>query len=1072
MKKLANLLLITLFYSGVNAQNCSTTNVKELVRNGDFEAGYLTASSDPSVHEFTDGGELDFYSDLGFAGNFPSSSCYYGVGDKYAVGKAENYTCSGTGYLNTFPFGISYGGEANFNDHTPGLSGAGHAFFADINSVTSSSKHGGNPIVWEQALKVEEGVTYTFSAWAARFSISAHTLLNVIAMPIVDGSDDVSGQVNIVSGYTSGGLVEWSKLSNDFTIGAGVDSIYLRIEVGNPEAGSSGCDFVLDDISLINSCAVSEGISGDFMVSNDSLEICVFNGDSKRISLKDEFGSDVSAAINRNIFWYKGSGATQVLIDSISNNFQPFMSTTGEYRMCIEEDGYSCAVNQTFHVVEEDCGSSDDFCSSTKPKELVRNGDFENGYLVSDPVDTDKHLYSEGGDLDFYSDATFAGTMPEDLETECGSFGGVLPTYKYYVGKAENFYCGTGYANSLYPWFNLEGAADFKDHTPGKEGKGFAMVIDPWTVPAKSSKTILWEQKVAVEESENYTFSIWVAMFERENPAKLELAIVPCEDNLPLEAEKDIVFVGASDSVVMQWTQLAGDWETPAGVDSVFLRIEFDRATAIGGEFTVIDDISFINSCKNFEKEITNRFYLNYSAVELCAAGGEIDVQLYNENTTNYTPEVGAEIYWYEGSDEVQTLLDSINNKPNPVFVAPGDFRVCIKDPVNGCVFNEDLSITQSLDLGTYDIELCNEDFEMVTTSVKAGSKAADTPNWTWPSGKKETAYEIMADEVGTYSVVVGAKSGYRCKASARFEVTSQIPNAKEDTVTFCTTAPDNIFVESNTGEEFIWAYDSNMTEIIDTSAAFWLPTATEDTFPVYFKRLAQDELGILNEDSTSFYTGGYSRFPATDYINVLKEDVVLKELYVKTQFWESGCGAIAGAIRENYIVIDGPTYDSIPFNFECGGYTKVDVNVELQIGNYEIRSGLYTVVGSIESTQSLSGYVNQTSSDNGGITKFYSKMKFTKANNCKAGQLLAAGEFCDFVSGIEELSASDFEVYPNPTNDVLHFDKKLSVVEIYSSNGQFVAKYNDVDQVSMIDLMPGIYLVKSSGKVKSVIKK
>lgn len=1072
MKNLAKALLITLFYCGVNAQNCSTSNVKELVRNGDFEAGYLTASSDVTVHEFITGGDLDFYSDLGFAGNFPSSSCYYSLGDKYAIGKAEDFTCSGTDYLNTFPFGISYGGDANFSDHTPGLSGAGHAFLADVNALTSSAKHGGNPIVWEQALKVEPGVEYTFSAWAARYSLSTHTLLNIIAMPIVDGSDDVSGQINIVSGYTSGGLVEWGKLSGQFTTGTGVDSIYLRIEVGNPEAGGSGCDFVLDDISLINSCSVSEEINNDFLVSSDSLEICLFNGDSENVRVIDELGADVNAAINRNVYWYKGSGASQVLIDSITNNFQPFISTTGEYRMCIEEDGYACAVNYTFYAVEEDCGTSDDYCSESKPKELVRNGDFEAGYLVTDPIDSDKHLYTEGGELDFYTDATFAGTMPEDLESECGSFGGVLPTAKYYVGKAENFYCGIGYTNYLYPWFTLEGSANFEDHTSGKGGKGFAMLVDPWTPQVKSTNTILWEQKVAVEEAENYTFSVWAAMFERENPAKLELAVVPCEDNLPVEAEKAVVFIGASDSVVMQWTQLAGTWTTPTGVDSVFLRIEFDRASAIGGEFTIIDDISFTNTCENFEKEITNRFYLNHSEVEICAAGGQIPVQIYNENSSNYSPDSGSEIYWYEGSDDVQILLDSINDKTNPIFTSPGNFRVCIKDPVNGCVINENLDIVQALDLGTYDIELCNDDSELITTSVKTGSLSTTTPNWTWPSGKKQTTYEIVADEVGTYTVIVGTQTGYRCKASARFEVTSQIPSAKNDTVTYCTTAPDNIYVESNTGEEFIWAYDSNMTDVIDTAAAFWLPGAPSDTFPVYFKRLAQDELGVLNEDSNSFYTGGYSRFPATDYINVIKEDVVLKELYVKTQFWESGCDATAGAIRENYIVVDGPTYDSIPFNFECGGYTKVDVNVELLIGNYEIRSGLYTVVGSIESPQSISGYVNQSSSDNGGINKFYSKVKFTKANNCKAGSLLAAGEFCDFVSGVNEVAAQDFLVYPNPTTGILNFDKELKLVEVYSSNGQFIDSYSEVSQISTVDLMPGIYFVKSLGKVKSIVKK
>jgi len=577
---------------------------------------------------------------------------------------------------------------------------------------------------------------------------------------------------------------------------------------------------------------------------------------------------------------------------------------------------------------------------------------------------------------------------------------------------------------------------------------------------------------VAVESGQAYSFSIWRAQYDGDNSPNLGLAVVPCVDGLPVEDEKKIIKSGSGENTLMQWTQLAGDWVASSSVDSVFIRVELDISEVTGGGLIAIDDISFTNTCKNVSSQVANKFYLNKSEAELCSAGGEVPVNILNDNSTEYVYSSGNEVFWYEGKGEEQTLLDSINNKTNPVFKSPGHFRVCIKDPVNGCVINDDLIITQSLDLGTYDIELCNNNSELKTTSVKSGSKSCGVPTWAFPSGKKQTAYEIMADEVGSYSVIVGGINGYKCKSSASFNVTSQIPNAKKDTVLFCTSAPDNIYVESDNGEEFIWAYDSNMTQLIDTSSAFWLPEATEDTFNIYFKRLAQDELGVLNEDSTSFYNGGYSRFPAVDYYNILKDGVVLKELYLRTQFWESGCNATYGETGSSYIVINGPTYDSIPFDFVCGAYTKVDVNVELVPGNYEIRTGLYTVVGSIEEVGSIGGYVEQTGSDNGGVNKFYSKVKFTKANNCKAGKLLAVGEFCDFVNGSDERNQEDFSVFPNPASNAIYFNKMLDEVSLYTSNGQYISSYTNVRSISLDSLQSGVYFLRSNGLTKSIVKK
>jgi len=142
-KKILSLLL------ALSAQyafaQCTNVPVKEAVRNGDFEAGYLSGAG--TKHTATAGSDFDFYSDMDFKGQKISSAangCHYGIGDGYAVARAENFTCASSNWTNNTYWGMSYGGDANFKDHTPGKAGKGYALLVDLNNRQTSPKRAEN----------------------------------------------------------------------------------------------------------------------------------------------------------------------------------------------------------------------------------------------------------------------------------------------------------------------------------------------------------------------------------------------------------------------------------------------------------------------------------------------------------------------------------------------------------------------------------------------------------------------------------------------------------------------------------------------------------------------------------------------------------------------------------------------------------------------------------------------------------------------------------------------------------------------------------------------------------------
>ena len=142
MKKIYLLIVILLTQIQFGFSQCSTVPVKEAVRNGNFELGYLPSTSkigSPTTsHTSTPGGPFDFSSDLRYGGewNGKNSTCNYSMGDQYGVGRIESPPCK-NGSASGLVYG-QYGGVASYKDHTTGTN-KGFSLIVDFNSSSAGT---------------------------------------------------------------------------------------------------------------------------------------------------------------------------------------------------------------------------------------------------------------------------------------------------------------------------------------------------------------------------------------------------------------------------------------------------------------------------------------------------------------------------------------------------------------------------------------------------------------------------------------------------------------------------------------------------------------------------------------------------------------------------------------------------------------------------------------------------------------------------------------------------------------------------------------------------------------------
>ncbi|SRX72520.1 T9SS type A sorting domain-containing protein [Aequorivita antarctica] len=93
-------------------------------------------------------------------------------------------------------------------------------------------------------------------------------------------------------------------------------------------------------------------------------------------------------------------------------------------------------------------------------------------------------------------------------------------------------------------------------------------------------------------------------------------------------------------------------------------------------------------------------------------------------------------------------------------------------------------------------------------------------------------------------------------------------------------------------------------------------------------------------------------------------------------------------------------------------------------------------------------------------------------APNWKKDAMAIYSEDCELV-GIEDFAATDFKLFPNPTENMLNIQSKTPIenVKIYSPQGVLVNEYNS-NTIDVSQLSTGIYFVEITVDDKSVTKK
>jgi alpha-L-arabinofuranosidase len=83
--------------------------------------------------------------------------------------------------------------------------------------------------------------------------------------------------------------------------------------------------------------------------------------------------------------------------------------------------------------------------------------------------------------------------------------------------------------------------------------------------------------------------------------------------------------------------------------------------------------------------------------------------------------------------------------------------------------------------------------------------------------------------------------------------------------------------------------------------------------------------------------------------------------------------------------------------------------------------------------------------------------------------------EYTNTTTGLDDLNLNNsvFQLFPNPADNVLHFSEPLKNIEVFNSSGQkVISKMECVDNISVEQLTPGIYFIKSDKLLAKFIVK
>ncbi len=349
MKKIILPFLAIIGYYGLFAQ-CTEVPIKEAVRNGNFEAGYLPGSSigqTVTSHTFTAGGIFDFESDLNYAGEWKNSSdpCDYGIGDEYGVGRVEQISHPCGGGQNAIVYG-QYTNSALYKDHTTGTN-KGFSMFLDFLGGSGDFK-----TAWAQTVDIYPSQQYYFSVWLAQYGGSQNSPNIRLRVESYDAGGTMLDNQTVGNAPIARPAMNWQQFSGTYNMPATAVIAKIFIEC-KPAGQPASDDFMIDDISFINSCQnIANQVTNMPNFDSESISLCQNNG-SVKLDVKTSDGNSLNPS-NKKIVWYEGTGNTQTELTAFANSVAPKVNSTGTYRVCVEDPTNGCsAVNATINVTEE-----------------------------------------------------------------------------------------------------------------------------------------------------------------------------------------------------------------------------------------------------------------------------------------------------------------------------------------------------------------------------------------------------------------------------------------------------------------------------------------------------------------------------------------------------------------------------------------------------------------------------------------------------------------------------------------------------------------------------------------------
>jgi len=80
---------------------------------------------------------------------------------------------------------------------------------------------------------------------------------------------------------------------------------------------------------------------------------------------------------------------------------------------------------------------------------------------------------------------------------------------------------------------------------------------------------------------------------------------------------------------------------------------------------------------------------------------------------------------------------------------------------------------------------------------------------------------------------------------------------------------------------------------------------------------------------------------------------------------------------------------------------------------------------------------------------------------------------YCDFITNVSMVSDNEINIFPNPTNNVIYYNKYASNVNVLDINGKIVKIQNkNTNQINVSDLENGIYFFKAEINGNTVFRK